>query len=155
MFAAQAVASGIEPAGPGLLGEGYWRLVGSPYSHHWRYSDEHRRVWAIGAERQRSDNWLAGASYFRNSFGQPSAYLYAGKRYPGVWERHPQLFLQWSAGMLYGYRGKFEDKVPLNNNGFSPGALASAGWAFGNGAAVTAHFLGDAGVMFQLSFDLR
>jgi hypothetical protein len=144
-----------EAAGPGLLGPGHWRVVVSPYTIHWRPSDEHRRVVAIGAERQRSDDWLAGGSYFRNSFGQPSAYLYVGKRYPGVWAEQPQLFLQWSAGLMYGYRGKFEDKVPFNNNGFSPGALASVGWAFDQHKAFTVHLLGDAGAMFQFSMDLK
>ena len=31
---------------------------------------------------------------------------------------------------MYGYRGEYEDKVPLNSNGFSPGLLLSLGWAF-------------------------
>jgi hypothetical protein len=135
-------------------GPGHWRMAVSPYSLHWRPSDEHRSVYAIGLERQRDDGWLGGASYFRNSFGQPSAYLYVGKRWDGLFDR-PQLFGQLSGGLLYGYRGKFEDKVPLNNNGFSPGALATIGWQFNRQYAVALHALGDAGVMFQLSFDLR
>ena len=57
--------------------------------------------------------------------------------------------------MLYGYRGKYEDKVPLNNNGFSPGALVSLGWQFSKTFAVTGHMLGDAALMLQLSVDLR
>ena len=57
--------------------------------------------------------------------------------------------------MLYGYRGKYEDKVPLNYKGFSPGALASVGWQFSKQFAVTGHMLGDAGFMVQLSYDLR
>lgn len=144
--------------GPGLvaktMGEGYWRVAVSPLSHHFRYSAEHRAVWAAGGEWQRSDDWLAGASYFSNSFGQPSAYIYLGKRWPKLFG-HEQLFAQASGGMLYGYRGKFEDKVPLNNNGFSPGALVGLGWKFNKNFSVTAHMLGDAGVMFQLSYDLR
>lgn len=135
-------------------GEGHWRLAGSPYSHHWRFSDDHRRVWAIGLERQRPDNWLAGASYFSNSFGQESAYVYVGKRWPGLWGR-PELFAQASGGVLYGYRGNFKDKVPLNYNGFSPGALVSLGWQYNRQLAFAAHVLGDAGVMFQVSYDIR
>ena len=138
-----------------LMGEGHWRVLASPYTHHWRYSAEHTNVYALGGEWQRSDQWLGGASYFRNSFGQPSAYVYLGKRYPGLWQSQPELFLQWSAGMLYGYRGKFKTKVPLNYNGFSPGALASAGWMFDKKTTFTVHLLGDAGVMFQFSYDLR
>jgi hypothetical protein len=140
--------------GPGLLGPGHWRALVSPFSAHFRYSEEHKYVWAIGMERQRDDNWLAGGSYFSNSFGQPSGYLYVGKRYPGLFGK-PQLYGQWSAGLLYGYRGKFEDKVPLNHNGFSPGALLSLGWQFNKQASATLHMLGDAGLMVQLAWDFK
>lgn len=138
--------------GTGLLGPGHWRLLVSPFSLHFRQNPQHEYVWALGMERQRIDNWLAGASYFSNSFGQPSAYLYVGKRYPGLWGQ-PQLFGQWSAGMLYGYRGEFKNKVPLNYNGFSPGALVSLGWQFNKQHTATLHLLGDAGLMVQLAYD--
>jgi hypothetical protein len=151
LASAPALAQGQEP---NWYGPGHWRLAVSPYSLHWRPSDEHRSVYAIGIERQRDDLWLAGASYFRNSFGQPSAYLYMGRRWEGLFGE-PRLFTQVSGGLLYGYRGKFEDKVPLNNNGFAPGALATIGWQFNRQYAVAFHALGDAGVMVQLSFDLR
>jgi hypothetical protein len=32
--------------------------------------------------------------------------------------------------MMYGYRGEFQNKVPLNYKGFSPGALVTLGWQF-------------------------
>lgn len=140
--------------GPGLLGPGHWRALVSPFSLHFRYNPKHEYVWALGMERQRDDNWLAGASYFSNSFGQPSAYLYVGKRYPQVFGQ-PKLFAQWSAGLLYGYRGEFENKVPLNYNGFSPGALVSLGWQFNKQTSATLHMLGDAGMMVQLSYDFN
>ncbi len=144
--------------GPGLtdrlMGQGYWRLAVAPFSQHFRYSAEHRYVWALGGEWQRSDDWLAGASYFNNSFGQPSAYIYVGKRWTSLFGE-PRLFAQASGGMLYGYRGKYEDKVPLNHKGFSPGALVSVGWQFNQNIAATGHMLGDAGLMVQLSYDFR
>lgn len=135
-------------------GEGHWRLNLAPYAPHFRYSEEHRYVWAVAVERQRPDQWLAGLSYFRNSFGQPSAYAYVGQRRPellGV----ESLFFQWSAGVLYGYKGKFKDKVALNVAGFAPGALVGLGWQLDKQSAVTVHLLGDAAVMLQLSYDLR
>ena len=140
--------------GPGLLGPGHWRMAAAPYSLHFRFSAEHKRVWAIGLERQRDDDWLAGASFFSNSFGQPSAYLYVGKRFPALFGE-PRLFGQASAGMLYGYRGQYQNKVPLNYKGFSPGALIGLGWQFDSRWAATAHLLGDAAIMFQLSYDWR
>lgn len=136
------------------LGPGYWRVAASPYSLHFRYNPKHRRVWALGVERQRSDNWLAGTSFFSNSFGQPSSYTYVGKRFPALWGQ-PQLFGQISGGLLYGYRGEFQNKVPLNYKGFSPGALVTLGWQFHKDGAASVHLLGDAGLMLQFSWDLR
>ena len=133
---------------------GYWRLVASPYAPHFRPSEEHQPVWAIGVERQRLDDWLAGASFFSNSFGQPSGYVYVGRRYPALFDVEP-LFFQWSAGLMYGYVGKYESKVPANVNGFSPGALISLGWQFNRQISMAVHALGDAGLMFQFGFDLR
>jgi hypothetical protein len=135
-------------------GPGYWRALVSPVTQHYRYNEEHQRVWAIGVERQCDDAWLAGGSYFSNSFGQPSGYLYVGQRTQGLWTQ-PQLFFQWSAGLLYGYRGKYEHKVPLNVNGFAPGALVTLGWQFDRRSSVAVHALGDAGLMLQLAYDIR
>lgn len=133
---------------------GHWRVLASPYTLHWRPSPEHRSVYALGLEWQAQDRWLAGSSLFRNSFGQPSAYVYLGKRTDDVLQT-PNLFFQWSAGVLYGYRGEFAHKVPLNFHGFAPGAVVSLGWRFDRQMSVTAHALGDAGVMFQLAYDWR
>lgn len=135
-------------------GPGYWRALVSPATQHYRYNPEHRPVWAIGVERQCADEWLAGGSYFSNSFGQPSAYLYIGQRTQGLLTQ-PKLFFQWSAGLLYGYRGKYENKVPLNVNGFAPGALVTLGWQFDKQTSVAVHALGDAGLMLQLAYDIR
>ena len=133
---------------------GHWRGAVAPYAPHWRPSAEHQYVWAVGLERQRADDWLGGASFFSNSFGQPSAYVYLGKRFPQLLGQ-PQLFGQLSAGVLYGYVGKYKKKVPLNVNGFSPGALASVGWQFTPELSLTMHLLGDAGAMFQLGWDFK
>ena len=135
-------------------GPGHWRLVVSPVSHHWRYSAEHTSVIALGVERQYDDRWLLGGSAFRNSFGQSSAYVYLGQRHDGIWQT-PPLFFQWSAGIMYGYVGKYQSKVPLNFGGFSPGALVSLGWQFNREASVAVHALGDAGVMLQFAYDFR
>ena len=164
--------AGAEPAaGPGLKaraaglwadaadqgawqGEGHWRLAFSPYSPHFRPSAQHRHVVAIALERQRPDDWLAGFSFFRNSFGQPSAYAYLGRRHGPLLDNE-RLFFQWSAGVLYGYKGEFKDKVALNVAGFAPGALVGLGWQFSDRGSALLHLLGDAAVMFQFSYDLR
>lgn len=108
----------------------------------------------MGVERQLDAGWLAGASYFTNSFGQPSGYAYAGQRYTGLLGP-PPLYLQWTAGILYGYKGEYKDKVPLNYGGFSPGAVVSLGWQFNRESAMQFNLLGDAGLMLQLSHDFH
>ena len=139
---------------PDFSGGSHFRLSLSPYTWHQNYNEEHKPVYAIASERQYDNGWLYGGSYFRNSFGQPSGFAYLGKRYSNVWQTQP-LFLQWTAGLLYGYRGKFEDKVPLNHNGFSPGILLSAGWQLDERMSVQFNALGDAGLMFQMSYRWR
>lgn len=132
-----------------------WRMAVSPFTRHWRPSEEHKPVWAIGLERQdNSDGSLMGASFFSNSFGQDCTYVYYGQRYTGFWGR-PKLFAQWSAGVIYGYRGKYEDKLPLNHKGYAPGALLTAGWNFDRSSSVAFHLLGDAGVMLQLAYQFK
>jgi hypothetical protein len=151
-----ACAAGVAQADDSFaIGEpGHWRLVASPYTHHFRYSAEHRPVWALGVERQRSDGWLGGATYFSNSFGQPSGYVYLGHRYDALLGVDP-LFAQWSAGVMYGYKGKYQTKVPLNYNGYSPGLLVTAGWKFNQQTSVALHLLGDAAVMLQVAYDFH
>jgi hypothetical protein len=134
--------------------EAHWRVAVAPLTQHFRPSEEHQQVFALALERQRHDGWLAGGSRFTNSFGQPSGYLYVGRRIDLPFGP-PGLFGQVSGGLLYGYRGRFEDKVPLNNDGFAPGALVTLGWQFARRNAAAVHLLGDAGLMLQLSWDLR
>ena len=134
----------------------YWRLMGSPYTIHWGSDPEglHEPVYMIGLERQRSDGWVWGGTYFSNSFGQPSGYVYLGEKIINF-TRLDKLFFQWTAGVLYGYKEPYEDKVPFNYKGFSPGATVSLGWQFTREFSVQAIALGTAGMMFQLAFDLR
>lgn len=135
-------------------GPAHWRIALSPFSYHWRPSEEHQSVYALGLERQYADRWLLGGSLFSNSFGQASAYAYVGRRYEALLGQ-PELFFQWSVGLMYGYVDEYEDKVPLNVNGFSPGALISLGWQANRQWSFTVHALGDAGLMLQIGYDLR
>lgn len=158
-----AAKSGLERAGDWLTtladtrawrDQGHWRVAVSPYTMHFRPSEEHQPVRAVALERQRHDGWLAGISHFSNSFGQPSALVYLGRRLD-LLRGSDALFAQLSGGLMYGYRGRFEDKVPLNNNGFSPGGLVSLGWQVTPRKSAIAHLVGDGGVMLQLSWDFR
>jgi hypothetical protein len=134
----------------------YWRLMGSPYTVHYHKDNEgeHEPVYMIGLERQRSDGWVWGGVYFSNSFGQPSGYVYVGEKVIGF-SRWDKLFFQWTAGVMYGYKEPYEDKVPFNYKGFSPGATVSLGWQFTREFSMQAITLGTAGMMFQAAWDFR
>lgn len=131
-----------------------WRVMVSPYTLHYHYSVDHRSVYMFGLEKQRADGLVIGGSWFRNSFGQPSAYVYAGHRFRNFTPYEP-LFAQLTAGVLYGYKPPFENKVPLNHNGFSPGAVLSFGWQFTPMISTQVNLLGNSAMMFQLSADFR
>ena len=45
--------------------------------------------------------------------------------------------------------------MPFNHNGFSPGAALTLGWQFTPRFSLQVNEVGTAGVMFQLSVDLR
>jgi len=144
--------SGLLPGNDG----GFWRLVASPYTVHYHKDDsgEHEPVYMIGLQRQRPDGWVWGGTYFSNSFGQPSAYVFGGKRFYDFTRWH-ELYAEATVGVLYGYVAPYEDKVPFNYNGFSPGAVLSLGWQFTKDFSMQLNTLGAAGLMFQFSIDLH
>jgi len=128
-------------------------LMYSPFTHHFDPSPEHRYVWLVGVERERADQRLSGITYFSNSFGQPSTYIYPwGRNYPNVGGMEG-LFVKWSAGLLYGYVAPYENKVPLNVNGFSPAIIPSIGYERA-GYSTQINLLGTAGLMWQISVPL-
>lgn len=128
--------------------------MASPYTYHFSRDSNHRDVYMLGLEKQRLDAIIIGGSFFRNSFGQPSAYLYAGKRFDNLTSYEP-LFVQVTGGLLYGYKPPYDKKVPLNYKGFSPGAVLSVGWQFTTMYSAQLNFLGNSALMFQVSADFR
>jgi hypothetical protein len=95
----------------------FWRFYASPLTVHVSSSPDHRAVYSLGVERQYPSGFLVGAAAFRNSFGQPSAYAYGGYRFDAPFSSVPELFFQLSAGVLYGYKEPYENKVPFNHHG--------------------------------------
>jgi hypothetical protein len=163
------VVSAIPAAAEGLIAPGgwtdgfnptsaegdRWHLNVSPYSYHFSRNPEHRYVWLVGAERERTNGALTGVSYFSNSFGQPSVYFYpwggVTKNFMGV----NHLFAKWTAGLLYGYKEPYENKVPFNYNGFSPAFIPALGWEFDEGKQVQVNIFGTAGLMLQFSSQIK
>ena len=150
-----AAASTPAPASPAAsAADDFWRLNVSPYTYHFSRTPDHKSVYLLGAERQYADSSLLGAAFFSNSFGQPSAYVYGGKHLTNFTRFEP-LFAQWTVGVAYGYKGQYENKVPLNYKGFSPVGVVSLGWQFNRTYSVQMNLLGTSAVMFQVSTNLR
>jgi len=155
-----AVSSGLSQ--PCQADDARYSLMFSPYTIHFNPSPEHRHVWLVGLERREPPNAVAGAAFFSNSFGQPSVFLYPfGKTYPGpirvasVTAVPEQWYVKWAAGLLYGYKGAYEDKVPFNRDGLSPGIIVSLGRNITEQSQVQLNLLGVNGLMFQLSTRIK
>lgn len=128
-------------------------LMYSPFTHHYSPSDEHRYVWMVGLERERTDGRFSGITYFSNSFGQPSTYIFPwGHSYRNL-GGVPGLFAKWSGGLLYGYVDPYKNKVPLNFHGFAPAIIPSVGFER-NGYGAQLNFLAAAGLMLQFNIPL-
>jgi hypothetical protein len=124
-----------------------------PFTHHFSKSSEHKYVWLVGIEAEYPDQSIAGATYFSNSFGQPSTYIYPfGKIYKNALNVQ-DLYFKWSAGLIYGYLSPHQDKVPYNRNGFSPGMIPAIGIQKKNFSAQI-NFLYLEGLMLQFNFPI-
>jgi len=129
-----------------------WRIQASPYTLHFDPSDEHDDVWMLGLEWQSPQDWLLGGAYFKNSFGQPSWYWYGGYNWDGSAFLKGS-FAKLTAGVIVGYDGEYEDKIPINSDGVGLGILPSIGWQYER-FALQLNLLGSAGLMFSLNYDL-
>lgn len=106
----------------------------SVLTHHFFPSPEHvNRNHLVNLEWQTSsytmlnaDRTLFGGAVFKNSFGQPSEYLYAGQK----WDLHENVYIKFTAGLLHGYKDPFQDKIPLNHYGVAPVIVPSIGFRF-------------------------
>lgn len=139
-----------------------WLVEASPgLTYHYSRNPDHRTVALLGLERYSGAGpfWggsrsLWGAAYFSNSFGQPSGYVYYG----GVTDSllgSPKWFFKWTAGVIYGYRPPYEDKVPLNRNGWSPGVVVGIGHQVTPNFGLQLNALGNAGLMLTLNYRVR
>ena len=125
-----------------------WLIQTSVYADHFNTSTPHeKRLNLVGVEWWASGNWLMGAAAFRNSFDQPSQYVYIGKLWR-PWDSLPLVHVKLTGGLLHGYKDQYKDRVPLNNEShIAPLILPSIGLSgnrfttdlvfFGQGALVT------------------
>lgn len=121
----------------------------SPYTVHWHPSEDHKPVVLVGYNQHLRGDYFCGFSVFSNSFGQPSATVYVGRTWENFWPSQPLVYGKIVAGIMYGYKGKFKDKVPLNYGGFSPLVLPALGYQFKPQDAVELQLLGNSALMFS------
>ncbi len=72
---------------------------------------------------------LIGAAVFDNSFGQSSQFVFGGVLWRPI-EKAPEFYIKVAAGILHGYTGEYQDKVPYNHNGWSPGIVPGVGYCY-------------------------
>jgi len=112
-----------------IADEGFWYLQGSVYTRHFGNNqgyNNHQDL--IGLERNLASGVIAGAATFRNSFSQRSWYAYAGKRFDLP---ESPIYFKLSAGLIHGYKGKYRDKLPLNQWGIAPAIIPGVGAHWG------------------------
>jgi hypothetical protein len=95
-----------------------------------------------------TEQWLLGASFFDNSFGQPSQYVYGGWRYR-PFERVQPFYVKVSAGLVHGYKDQYRDKIPFNHSGIAPVIVPSVGYCFSRICSEVVIF-GGAGLLWTL-----
>jgi hypothetical protein len=131
------------------------RVQLSPYTKHFHANTDHKNVVLVGLEREYPSGKLDGIALFSNSFGQESLFIYPwGGSYKSIFGVQPLSF-KWTAGLLYGYKKPYEDKVPMNYKGFSPGLIFALAYEFKPGWSAQVNILGNAGVMAQLNLPLN
>ncbi|MBE0403849.1 hypothetical protein [Halomonas citrativorans] len=85
----------------------------------------------IGIELHNPDRWLAGTAWFKNSYNQPTWYVYAGREFP-LWQfKDINVRAKLTGGLLHGYKGEYRDKIPLNHLETAPALLPSIGMQWG------------------------
>ena len=125
----------------------------APSVIHFDYSSDHVKYsWLVGVEWLRDSRWLAGFSYFNNSFGQICQYYYGGRWFP-LGDGDTNWYLKLTGGVIVGYKDPYEDKVPFNSNGVGPAIIPGLGYKI-NRFNVQVNMLGTAGLMVTVGYDL-
>lgn len=121
-------------------------LETSIYTHHFQYDPAHNddQNLLLG-EWNVTEKWLVGVAFLDNSFGQPTQYVYGGYRFRPLENVQP-FYLKLSAGIIHGYEGEYQHKIPLNDSGYAPVVIPTIGYCFNRFCSELVVF-GLAGVM--------
>jgi len=80
-------------------------------------------------ERWLEGQVLVGASFFDNSFGQASQFVFGGLLWRPI-EKAQEFYIKVAAGIIHGYSGEFQNKIPMNSSGFAPGIVPAVGYCY-------------------------
>lgn len=159
---AQPVAAPAAPASADGRNADTWLRDGdriyfsySPYVEHFRNNPEYvdrTHLVDLGIETKYDTVWgadrtLFGVSVFKNSYGQPSQYLYWGQK----WDMKPWLYAKVTAGLLHGYKGKYKNNIPFNDLGVAPAIIPAIGVQYKDVRA-EAIVLGFSALMFTVGY---
>ncbi|WP_300321312.1 hypothetical protein [Accumulibacter sp.] len=158
-----AAASATPSVPPGWDAPEPWRtdrfyLQTSVASVHFHPDSEHDNSQSLVNPEWRLDKrWLAGqvlvgAATFENSYSQASWYAYGGLLWRPVDSVQP-FYLKLTAGVLHGYRGQYQDKIPFNNSGYAPAILPAMGYCYNRFCSELVLF-GAAGMMLTVGMTL-
>lgn len=158
----QAAPAGTAPAPASGRNADTWLRDGdriyvgfSPYTEHFRNNPEyakHTYLVDLGIQSNYDRVWgsdatLFGLAVFKNSYGQPSQYIYWGQQ----WDIKPWLYAKVTAGLLHGYKGKYKNNIPFNGAGVAPAIIPSVGLRYGN-FRVEGIVLGFSALMFNVGY---
>ena len=145
-----------QPASPAAADEKDYSIYfqTSVYTAHF-HSDpdhnDHQRL--LNLEWRKNTGTVWGAAYFRNSFDQPSEYVYGGKIFR-PFDSQQNAYFKLTGGLVHGYKGEYQDKIPFNSSGVAPVILPAAGFSYKNITTELTLF-GDAGLMVTLGYDFH
>ncbi|MCB8889087.1 hypothetical protein [Vreelandella malpeensis] len=143
-----ALAAKAQADWPPTLAFDHGLVQTSLLTRHFSPDPEHtERQNLISVELHNPERWLTGAAWFKNSFDQPTWYVYAGREFPlTTLESGVRLRAKLTAGALKGYKGEYRDKIPFNHLEIAPAALPSIGLEW-RGVETDLIMFGTAGMM--------
>ena len=130
-----------------LAGDSRFLFQTSIWTHHYQHDPKHNNqqeliniIWYADSSYHpqfladyqdswvRDIHWFIGGSTFKNSYSQRTYYGYIGGRYNlPITHPHLQPYGQVTAGLIHGYKGKYQDKVAFNDYGTAPAFIPSIG----------------------------
>jgi hypothetical protein len=151
---ASAGLAAAEDAPPPPEDEARWYFQTSVYTRHYHEDPAHNNhQHLINIERWSAAGNGFGVALFDNSFGQPSQYVYGGKFWRPFGSA-PLVHVKLTAGLLNGYKGDYQDKIPYNSRGIAPAILPSVGIS-GERFATEVVLLWNNGAMFTVGVFLN